>query len=257
MKALILAGGLGTRLGEETGVRPKPMVHIGEYPILWHILKIYSAYGFNDFVILLGYRGSVIRQYFANYFLNHSCVTFDLKNNSMEVIRSRVEPWRVTLLETGLNTLTGGRVLRARDIVGNEPFMLTYGDGVADSDIKAVVQSHERSGKHLTMTSVQPEGRFGKLRFGPDGELLSFQEKQKGDGGWINGGFFVCQPEVFDYIRRGDQTMFEREPLETLAADRQINSYRHQGFWECMDSLADKERLAAMWESGEAKWQTW
>ena len=257
MKTLILAGGLGTRLGEETGVLPKPMVPIGEHPILWHILMIYSVCGFTDFVILLGYRGSVIRQYFASYFLNHSCVTLDLQNDSMEVIRSRVQPWRVTLLETGSNTLTGGRVLRARDIVGDERFMLTYGDGVGDIDIKAVVESHERSGKHLTMTSVQPEGRFGTLRFGAEGELVSFQEKQKGDGGWINGGFFVCQPEVFDYVRRGGETMFEREPLEMLAAERQINSYRHHGFWECMDTLADKEKLTAMWESGEAKWRTW
>jgi len=257
MKVLILAGGFGTRLAEETSVIPKPMVEIGGKPIIWHIMKQYSHYGFNDFVILLGYKGYTIKEYFANYFLHHSDVTIDLAENSMEIHQCSSEPWKVTLIDTGLSTQTGGRVLRARKFVGEERFMLTYGDGVSDVNIKNLLAFHESHRKMMTMTAIQPEGRFGSIDAGADGKITSFVEKPPGDGAWINGGYFVCEPEVFDYIRDGDGTIFEREPLESLAADGEIYSYQHKGFWKCMDTLRDKTQLEKLWDSGERPWALW
>jgi len=257
MKVLILAGGFGTRLAEETSEIPKPMVEIGGKPIIWHIMKQYSHYGFNDFVILLGYKGYTIKEYFANYFLHHSDVTIDLAENSMEIHQCSSEPWKVTLIDTGLSTQTGGRVLRARKFVGEERFMLTYGDGVSDVNIKNLLAFHELHRKMMTMTAIQPEGRFGSIDAGADGKITSFVEKPPGDGAWINGGYFVCEPEVFDYIRDGDGTIFEREPLESLAADGEIYSYQHKGFWKCMDTLRDKTQLEKLWDSGERPWALW
>jgi glucose-1-phosphate cytidylyltransferase len=257
MKVIILAGGLGTRMSEETDVRPKPMVEIGGKPILWHIMKIYSHYGFNEFVILLGYKGYVIKEYFANYFLHQSDVTFDLSNNCMEIHNNTCEPWKVTLLDTGIETMTGGRILRVKKFIGHEPFMLTYGDGVADIDVNALLRFHRSHGKALTMTAIQPEGRFGSVDSNSDGQIEKFYEKPKGDGAWINGGFFVCQPEVFDYIIGGDSSIFERAPLETLARDRQLYAYKHHGFWKCMDTLRDKIYLNQLWEQNQAGWKIW
>lgn len=257
MKVVILAGGYGTRISEETGIRPKPMVEIGSHPILWHIMKSYSHYGHNEFVILCGYKGHVIKEYFANYFLNNSSVCFDLKNNSMETIQTNVEPWKVTLLDTGISTMTGGRIKKAKDILGKEPFLLTYGDGVSDINIKELVDNHKKSGRKITMTAVQPTGRFGALEFDEQDQITGFKEKPKGEVGWINGGFFVCEPEVLDYIKEGDQTIFERAPLESLAQEHQMNCYRHHGFWKCMDTLADKQTLESLVSKGEAKWIQW
>ena len=257
MKVLILAGGMGTRLAEETSVVPKPMVEIGGHPILWHIMKIYSHYGFNEFIILLGYKGYVIKEYFANYFLHQSDVTFDLGNNSITIHEQHCEPWKVTLIDTGLTTQTGGRILRARKYIGNEPFMLTYGDGVSDIDIQKLIAFHKNHGKLATLTSVQPEGRYGTITSGTDGQISDFVEKPKGDGAWINAGFFVLQPEVFDYIQEGDATIFERGPLETLARDGELYAYRHEGFWKCMDTLRDKLQLQAMWDEGNTPWKIW
>ena len=257
MKVLILAGGMGTRLSEETTLIPKPMVEIDGKPILWHIMKIYSAHGYNDFIILLGYKGYVIKEYFANYFLHKSDVTFNMKENKMIIHEEHCEPWNVTLIDTGLHTMTGGRVKRAQKYVGDEPFMLTYGDGVSDIDIGKLVEFHKAHGKAVTMTSVQPEGRFGALVFNEDGEVTSFAEKPKGDGSWINAGFFVCEPKVFDYITEGDSTIFERAPLENLAKDGQLYTYHHNGFWKCMDTLRDKQQLQAMCDEGNAPWISW
>jgi glucose-1-phosphate cytidylyltransferase len=257
MKVLILAGGFGTRLSEETTLKPKPMAEIGDKPILWHIMKQYSHYGFNDFVILLGYKGYYIKEYFANYFLHQSSVTIDLKNNSMEIIENKSEQWKVTLLETGINTMTGGRIKRAKDFIGNEPFLLTYGDGVSDVNIKELVNFHRQHGKVITMTTIQPEGRFGSLQMDADGKVEHFLEKPKGDGKWINGGFFVCEPKIFDYITKGDETIFEREPLEKLADDNELMAFKHTGFWKCMDTLSDKNALNNLWNNKEAKWKTW
>jgi glucose-1-phosphate cytidylyltransferase len=257
MKVVLLAGGLGSRLSEETDIRPKPMVEIGERPILWHIMKLYSQYGFNDFVILLGYKGYFIKEYFANYFLHQSDITIDLKDNSMEILNNASEPWKVTLLDTGLNSMTGGRVKRAQEVVGNEPFMLTYGDGVSDIELDKLVAFHQSHGKALTMTSAQPEGRFGALNIGYDSEVTNFEEKPKGDGGWINAGFFVCEPKVFDYITDGDLTVFENEPLQNLAKDGELFTYKHQGFWKPMDSLKDKQDLNKLWDEGKALWKVW
>lgn len=257
MKVVILAGGMGTRLAEETNVIPKPMVEIGGYPILWHIMKIYSQYGFNDFIILLGYKGYIIKEYFANYFLHQSDVTFDMSKNQMTIHEQHSEPWKVTLLDTGLNTMTGGRVLRAKKYIGNEPFMLTYGDGVADVNINELVKYHNTHGKIATMTSVQPDGRFGAIISTPNGKITSFLEKPKGDGSWINAGFFVLQPEVFDYIKEGDATIFERAPLEQLATEGELYTYKHTSFWKCMDTLRDKQQLQEMWDKGIAQWKSW
>ena len=256
MKVVILAGGFGTRLSEETDIKPKPMVEIGGKPILWHIMKIYSSYGFNDFVILLGYKGYVIKEYFSNYFLHQSDVTIDLKNNAFEVHNNDCEPWKVTLLETGLNSMTGGRIKRAANYIGNEPFMLTYGDGVADVDIAASVEFHIEHGKTVTMTAVQPKGRYGALNIEDDGVVSDFKEKPRGDGAWINGGFFICEPEVFNYIE-DDQAVFEQEPLMQLAREGKLVSRKHNGFWECMDTLRDKTSLCDMWDSETAPWKKW
>lgn len=256
MKVVILAGGLGTRLSEETVLKPKPMVEIGDMPILWHIMKIYSSYGYNDFVICLGYKGYVIKEYFANYFLHKSDVTISLKENSMQVHDSFAEPWNITLVDTGLHTMTGGRIRRVRQHLGNEAFMLTYGDGVADVNIQESVDFHKRSGKLCTVTAVQPSGRFGALNFGEHDHVTSFTEKPKGDGAWINGGFFVCEPGVIDYIQ-DDATIWEREPLEKIAAADQMQAYKHHGFWKPMDTLRDKFELETEWQTGHAKWKKW
>ncbi len=256
MKVLLLAGGFGTRLSEETDTRPKPMAEIGGKPILWHIMKIYSHYGFNEFVILLGYKGYFIKEYFANYFLHQSDVTIDLGTNQVEVHNNSSEPWKVTLLETGLNTMTGGRIKRAKDFIGNEPFLLTYGDGVADVNMHTLIDFHRKHGKAITMTAVQPEGRFGALETDKDNKVHSFMEKPKGDGSWINGGFFVCEPRVLDYIS-DDTTVFEQKPLEQLAREGELYTFRHSGFWKCMDTLRDKTKLNELWGSGEAKWKLW
>lgn len=257
MKVLLLAGGFGTRLSEETDIRPKPMVEIGSKPILWHIMKIYSQYGFNEFVILLGYKGYYIKEYFANYFLHQSDVTIDMSNGKMEVLNNSSEPWKVTLLDTGVDSMTGGRIKRAQDFVGNEPFMFTYGDGVSDIDINELVKFHKLHGKAMTITSAQPDGRFGALDIGDDNQVLEFQEKPKGDGGWINAGFFVCEPKVFDYICEGDSTVFEQAPLKNLAKDGEIFTYKHDGFWMPMDTLRDKMKLNEMWKSQKAPWKVW
>jgi glucose-1-phosphate cytidylyltransferase len=256
MKVVILAGGFGTRLSEETSIKPKPMVEIGGMPVLWHIMKIYSNYGFNEFVILLGYKGNVIKEFFSNYFLHQSNVTFDLKNNTMDIHQNKSEPWKVTLLETGLNTLTGGRIKKAKSFIGDNDFMLTYGDGVSDVNILDLVTFHKSHGKHISMTAVQPAGRYGALDIKPDNSILSFKEKPKGDGSWINGGFFVCKPEVFDYID-GDLTSFEEEPLSKLADSNQLAAFKHSGFWQPMDTLRDKKNLCQLWDSDNAPWKKW
>lgn len=255
MQAVILAGGMGTRIAEETGSRPKPMVEIGGRPILWHILKIYSAHGVNDFVICLGYKGYLIKEYFANYFLHMSDVTFDLTHNRMEVHQKHAEPWRITLVDTGEQTQTGGRLRRVRGYLGDEDFCFTYGDGVANVDITALIAFHRRHGRLATLTAIQPPGRFGALDM--TGNLItSFQEKPQGDGSWINGGYFVLSPRVLDLIQ-GDDTMWERGPMEQLARDQQLSAYRHSGFWQCMDTLRDKTLLESLWQSGEAPWKIW
>ncbi len=257
MKVLILAGGFGTRLSEDTVNMPKPMVVIGGKPILWHIMKSYSQHGFNDFVILLGYKGYIIKEYFANYFLHQSDVTFDLKNNKMEIHNNSSEPWKVTLLDTGDNSMTGGRVKRAEDFIGREPFMLTYGDGVSNIDIKALIKFHKSHNGKITMTSAQPDGRFGALDIDDNNKILEFREKPKGDGSWINAGFFVCEPEVFDYITDGDQTIFEQTPLKKLATNNELYTYKHKDFWMPMDTLRDKKILNSMWLENKAEWKTW
>jgi len=256
MKVLILAGGLGSRLSEETTLKPKPMIEIGGKPILWHIMKIYSSYGFNEFVILCGYKGYMIKEYFAHYFLHMADMTIDMTSNTITNHNSHAEPWKVTLIDTGLETMTGGRIKRVKDYIGNEPFMLTYGDGVGDIDITQLVEFHKIHGKFITMTSVLPEGRFGALDIDESLKVKSFQEKPKGDGSWINGGFFVCQPEVFNYIA-DDKTIFEHEPLEILAREGQVFTYKHHGFWKPMDTLSDKNQLEKMIEKKTAPWIKW
>jgi glucose-1-phosphate cytidylyltransferase len=256
MKAVILAGGLGTRLSEETTLKPKPMVEIGGKPILWHILKSYSAHGINDFVICCGYKGYVIKEFFANYFLHTSDVTFDMQKNSMEVHSRYSEPWKVTLVDTGEDTLTGGRLKRVRKYLAEEEaFCFTYGDGVADIDIAASIAFHKQHGKLATMTAVQPPGRFGALDL--DGtRIAGFREKPEGDGNWVNGGYFVLSPKVIDYIV-DDTTTWEKEPLEQLARDRQLDAFFHNGFWQPMDTLRDKVLLEDLWQSGKAPWKRW
>ena len=257
MKTVILAGGLGTRLGEETSVRPKPMVEIGGMPILWHILKIYSAAGLNDFIICLGYKGYVIKEFFANYFLHTADVTIDLRENSMEVHRARSEPWRITMVETGADTMTGGRLKAVKDfLTPGEPFCFTYGDGVADIDVAKLVAFHKAHGRKATITAVAPPGRFGALELSEQSEVLRFKEKPAGDGGLINGGFFVADPSVVDLIA-GPATVWEQEPLETLAATRELVAYHHSGFWQPMDTLRDKQHLEDLWLKGKAPWKLW
>ncbi|MBP3924560.1 glucose-1-phosphate cytidylyltransferase [bacterium] len=257
MKVVILAGGLGTRLSEETRLIPKPMVEIGGRPILWHIMKIYSYYGYNDFVILTGYKSHIIKDYFINYYTRYSDITVDMENNSVEIHKNRYEPWRVTMLYTGQDTMTGGRVKKAQDYIGDEQFLLTYGDGVSDINIKDVVDFHNKKGQYLTMTAVQPCGRFGAIDIASDGLINNFKEKPQGDGGWINGGFMVCEPQVFDYIKDDESVIFEREPLENLAKDGQLNAYKHNGFWRPMDTLKDKNDLTEMWLRMDAPWAKW
>lgn len=256
MKVVILAGGTGTRLSEETETKPKPLVEIGGYPILWHILKIYSYYGFNEFIICLGYKGYLIKEYFSNYFLHMSDVTFDMEKNEMQVHQKHSEPWKITLINTGESTNTGGRIKRIADYVDDETFMLTYGDGVADVDINKLLQFHKQNHRLATLTAVQPPGRFGLANINPDNEVLSFVEKPLGDGSWINGGFFVLEPQVFEYID-GDLTIWEREPMENLAAQKQLMAFKHNGFWRPMDSLRDKNLLENMWSSKAAPWKIW
>lgn len=256
MKVVILAGGLGTRLSEETDVRPKPMVEIGGIPILWHIMKIYSHYGFNEFIILCGYKGFYIKEYFANYFFHQSEVTIDLSTNNIQVHSNACEPWKVTLLDTGNTTMTGGRIKKAAKYIAQEPFLLTYGDGVADVNISTLLDFHKRHGKKITVTTVQPDGRFGALDLLADDRVQAFVEKPKGDTNWINGGFFVCEPEVLDYID-ADSTIFEQQPLMKLAQEGDLYAYKHTGFWKPMDTLRDKMLLNDLWEKGSAPWKVW
>jgi glucose-1-phosphate cytidylyltransferase len=256
MKVVILAGGLGTRLSEETDIKPKPMVEIGGKPILWHIMKIYSHYGFNEFVVCCGYKGHVIKEYFANFFLHHSDITFDLKENKMEVHSSVSENWKITLVDTGKDTMTGGRIARIKKYVNDGPFMLTYGDGVSNINIAELVKFHKTNQKMVTVTAVQPESRFGVLDIDAESHVKSFLEKPKGESGWINGGFFVCEPGIFDFID-GDSTIWERDPLERIAKKGELVAFRHEGFWKPMDSLKDKNDLNGYWENGTAEWKIW
>ena len=256
MKVVILAGGLGTRIAEETGVRPKPMVEIGDKPILWHIMKMYSRYGFNEFVICAGYKGYQIKEYFQNYWLHNCDVTFDTRLHQPEVHQDVNEPWRVTVVDTGANTMTGGRIKRAQCYIGDETFLATYGDGVADVDLAALLAFHKASGRQATLTAVQPLARFGALELGPDDSVQCFREKPVGDGEWINGGFFVMEPSIFDRLE-GDSTILEREPLESLAREDELGAYKHSGFWHPMDTLRDKLYLEELWMSGKAPWKGW
>ena len=257
MKVLILAGGLGTRLSEETGLKPKPMVEIGDRPILWHIMKIYSHYGYNDFLILAGYLSHVIKDYFINYYALSSDITIDMRDNSIEIHKTFSEPWRVTIIDTGKETLTGSRIKRVQKYLGDEPFMMTYGDGVANINVPELVASHQASGKLATMTAIQYAGRFGALEIQPNDLVTHFKEKPRGDGAWINAGFFVCQPEVLDFIPNENDIAWEKEPLETLASRGELHAYKFDGFWHCMDTLRDKIALNEMWESGNAPWAVW
>ena len=250
---IILCGGMGTRMKEETEFKPKPLVSVGGKPILWHIMKLYSHYGFNDFVICLGYKGYVIKEYFANYFLHSADIELDLSRNQMTVLGSKAEPWKVTLIDTGLNTMTGGRIKRIKQYVRNSPFFLTYGDGVGDVNIDELLAYHKKSGKSATITAVQIAGRFGALNIDPDGGVQSFLEKPRGDGAWINGGFFVLEPARFDYIE-DDSAAWEKEPLEKLSKSGQLNAYKHTRFWKCMDTLRDKIDLEELWEKGNPPW---
>ena len=254
MKVVILAGGLGTRLSEETSIRPKPMVEIGGLPILLHIMKIYSDQGYNDFVICLGYKGYLIKEYFNNYFLHKSDVTINLETNSITVHDTKVEPWKITLVDTGINTMTGGRIRRIQHHINSEPFMLTYGDGVSNVDIEKLLSFHRENKDIVTVTAVQPSGKFGALNIGENDTVNSFIEKPKGDGTWINGGFFVCEPEIFNYLK-DDQTIWEREPLENIEKDNKMKAYKHYGFWKPMDTLRDKFELEEEWNTGKARWK--
>lgn len=257
MKVVILAGGFGTRISEESHLKPKPMIEIGEKPILWHIMKIYSYYGYNDFIICLGYKGYCIKEYFAHYYLHGSDVTFDFKDQNQLIVHNHtVEPWKVTLVNTGQETMTGGRVKRVQPYIGNEPFMLTYGDGVSDINIQALVDYHILHGKLATVTAIQPSGKFGALGITDNNDVTGFQEKPKGDGAWINAGFFVMEPKIFDYIE-GDKTILEREPLENIAKEGQLVAYKHEGFWQPMDTLRDKNQLEDLWKEGKAPWKVW
>lgn len=257
MKVVILAGGFGTRISEESQLRPKPMVEIGDKPILWHIMKMYSYYGYNEFIICCGYKQYMIKEWFADYYLHNSDITFDFtKGNEMTVHNNIAEPWKVTLVDTGLNTMTGGRIKRVQDYIGDEPFFLTYGDGVADLDIPAVLEHHKKGGHMVTLTSYQPVGRFGALDITKDGMITNFKEKKKEDSSWINIGFMVCEPEIFNLIE-GDSTVFEKYPLEEAARRGQLDTYRHDGFWQCMDTLNEKKKLESMWSEDRAPWKLW
>ena len=257
MKVVLLAGGFGTRISEESHLKPKPMIEIGNAPILWHIMKTYSHYGFNEFIICAGYKQNYIKEYFSNYYLYKSDVTFDFANdNSMVVHNSELEPWKVTIVDTGLNTFTGGRIKRIAKYIGNEPFLMTYGDGVCDIDISKLVEFHRAHGKKATMTAVQPGSRFGTMEIGVDNMIQSFAEKSKTAAGWINGGYMVLEPEVFDYIE-GDETIFERAPMEQLAKEGEMVAYKHEGFWQCMDTLRDKTYLEELINTGKAPWMVW
>jgi glucose-1-phosphate cytidylyltransferase len=255
MKLVILAGGLGTRISEESHLKPKPMIEVGGKPILWHIMKMYSHYGINDFIICLGYKGYVVKEYFSNYFLHMSDVTFCMRENSIEIHEKFAEPWKVTLVDTGEETMTGGRLKRVLPYIGNETFCFTYGDGVSDIDLSLLIQSHKNNGLQATVTSIQPPGRYGALNISGD-RVLDFQEKPAGDGAWINGGFFVLEPSVIDLIG-GDQTVWEQGPLKSLAASGQLSAYKHEGFWQAMDTLRDKNILEDLWRSGQAPWKSW
>lgn len=257
MKVIILAGGLGTRLSEETELRPKPMVEIGGRPILWHIMKMYSYYGFNDFIVLTGYKSHIIKDYFINYYTRYSDITVDMRKNSVNIHKHRNEPWKVTMLYTGQDTMTGGRIKKAQEYIGKETFMLTYGDGVSDVNIKKLLEYHKDSGKLATLTSVQPSGRFGAIDVDSEGNIASFNEKPKDGGSWVNAGFFVLEPEIFNYIQPGEKIIWEREPLEHLARDNQLNAFKHDGFWRPMDTLRDKNELTQMWMKNDAPWATW
>jgi len=257
MKVVILAGGLGTRLSEETNLLPKPMVEIGGRPILWHIMKIYSYWGFNEFVILTGYKSHIIKEYFINYYNRYSDITVDMSKNSVEIHSHRTEPWKVTMLYTGENTQTGGRLIKAKDFLGSEKFLFTYGDGVADINIPELINFHEKQKKTVTVSAIQPAGRYGSLAINNEGNITSFFEKPGGDGAWINGGFFVAEPEFFSYLKNGNLTILEREPMEKLAVDGKLSAYKHTGFWKCMDTLNDKIELTDVWQKGKAPWALW
>lgn len=258
MKVVIFAGGLGTRISEESHLKPKPMIEIGDKPILWHIMKIYSKYGFNDFIICLGYKGYVIKEYFMNYFMHNSDVTIDLKNNKIDIHETKTENFRVTLVDTGLNTKTAGRLKQIQKHLGNEEFMLTYGDGVADINLNSLLAFHKSHGKIATMTVVQPEGKFGALEFDKNDIITEFKEKPQGDGHWINGGFFVLKPEIFSYLNdNADEQMWEDEPLSMLTQNKELAAYKHNGFWRCMDALRDKVILENLWQTKKAKWKIW
>ena len=256
MKVVILAGGLGTRISEETDIRPKPMVEIGGKPILWHIMKMYAEQGFNEFVVCLGYKGYVIKEYFANLFLHQSDITIDLENNKIDVHNRESDNWKITLVDTGRDTMTGGRIKRIQKYIGNERFMLTYGDGLSDVDVNALLNFHNSHGKQVTVTSIKPDGRFGVLGIDETNQVHSFNEKSSDDVAWINGGFFVCEPSVLELIE-GDSTIWEREPLESLATSGNLLGYKHNGFWKPMDSLKDKNDLNALWDSNKAPWKKW
>lgn len=256
MKVVILAGGLGTRISEESHLRPKPMIEIGGRPILWHIMKLYGYYGYNDFVICAGYKQHVIKEWFADYYLHNSDVTFDLKDNNMEVHSSYSEPWKVSVVDTGLRTMTGGRVKRIQKYIGDEPFLLTYGDGVSDIDISELVRFHKAHGKYCTVTATSVGQKFGVLEIDGDSQVNGFREKNDVDGSVVNMGFMVCEPQVFDYIE-GDKMVLEREPLENLVKDNQLMAYSHTGFWQCMDTMQERDRLEKLWENKEAPWKVW
>lgn len=257
MKTVILAGGFGTRLSEETTVLPKPMVEIGGRPILWHIMKMYSNYGFNDFIICLGYKGHVIKEFFMDYFMFHSDMKIDLKNNNIEVLNNNVEPWKITLVDTGQNTMTGGRIRQIEEYVKNERFLLSYGDGVSDVDIDKLLAFHDKQDTYATFTAVQPPGRYGAFNFDSNSNLVTrFREKPKGDSAWVNGGFFVLEPEIFNYIE-SDLTVWEKEPMENLARDGKLSAFQHDKYWQSMDSLRDKKVLEQVWDSGHPPWKKW
>ncbi len=257
MKVVILAGGKGTRISEETEVLPKPMVEIGGKPILWHIMKIYSAYGFNEFIICLGYKGYLVKEYFSHYFMHMSDITIDLSKNNTKIHTTASEPWKITLVDTGMDTMTGGRLKRVQKYIDNGPFMLTYGDGLSDVNIKELIDFHKMSKNLATLTAIQNTGRFGVLDLDSKSKVSSFLEKPKDEGAWISGGFFVLEPEVFDFINKGDLEVWERGPLESLAEEDKLGAYKHAGFWSCMDTLRDKLELERIWQSGKAPWKVW